>query len=165
VPVYDQIDQTSLDAQAVLGSWLWKLEALTRGGQGDRFYAAVGGFEYTLFDVLGTGTDLGLLAEYLYDGRDLSISGGLSTGAFADDDLFVGARLSLNDVQGTRVLTGAIVDREDQTTFLTFEAERRLADRWQIEVEGRAFVNADSTNPLAAIDNDDFVQLRLKLFF
>ncbi|MDQ3774277.1 MAG: hypothetical protein M3461_07895 [Pseudomonadota bacterium] len=31
---YDIIDQTSLDLQVTKGSWLWKLEAITRGGQG-----------------------------------------------------------------------------------------------------------------------------------
>lgn len=165
VPFYDRIHQTSLDLQAVLGSWLWKLEALTRGGQGDRFFAAVGGVEYTLFDVFGTGVDLGLLAEYLYDGREDGASRALSTGIVADDDVFVGARLSLNDVQGTRLLAGAMIDREDRATALTLEAERRIGDRWQIELEGRGFVNVDSMDPLAVVDDDDVIQLRLKRFF
>ncbi|MGB5339328.1 MAG: hypothetical protein WBO06_09565, partial [Gammaproteobacteria bacterium] len=47
IPLYETIDQTSLDLQATLGDWLWKLEWLTRSGQGDRYSAAVGGFEYT----------------------------------------------------------------------------------------------------------------------
>ena len=41
--LYEQIHQTSIDLQATIGSWLWKLEAFTRSGQGDRFTAAAGG--------------------------------------------------------------------------------------------------------------------------
>ena len=36
-PVYEQIKQTSIDLQAIIGSWLWKLEAINRSGQGDTF--------------------------------------------------------------------------------------------------------------------------------
>ena len=38
----------------------------------------------------------------------------------------MGARLALNDVQDTQALVGAIVDREDGSTALSVEAERRL---------------------------------------
>ena len=47
VPIYDLIDQTGLDLQMTHGGWLWKLEAINRFGQGDRYYAFTGGFEYT----------------------------------------------------------------------------------------------------------------------
>lgn len=69
IPHYDLIDQTGLEAQLTRGAWLWKLEAITRSGHGDRFAAAVAGFEYTLYQMAGTGADLGLLFEYQYDGR------------------------------------------------------------------------------------------------
>jgi len=108
-----------------------------------------------------TGVDLGLLAEYLYDGRNAGTSQALTVGAVADDDVFAGARLSPNDLSGTRVLAGAIVDREAGATFLTFETERRIGDRWQIEVEGRGFINVGPAHPLAIVD-DDLIQLRLK---
>ena len=52
-PQYDLIDQTGLDAQLTIGPWLWKLEAMTRSGHGDRFVAGVGGVEYTLFQIVG----------------------------------------------------------------------------------------------------------------
>ncbi|MHC4656975.1 MAG: hypothetical protein ACYTDW_18365, partial [Planctomycetota bacterium] len=34
IPFYEQINQTGLDLQLVVGQWLWKLEALHRTGQG-----------------------------------------------------------------------------------------------------------------------------------
>ncbi len=160
-PQYDQIDQTSLDLQLTTDAWLWKLEAMTRSGHGDRFLAAVGGFEYTLFGVLETNADLGLLAEFLYDGREDDTAPGTS----ADDDIFVGARLALNDEQDSVVLAGAIVDRTSQATLFFVEAERRLGDSWKIELEGRFFLNVPGDDPFAGIRDDDVVTLRLTKFF
>ncbi len=59
-PFYDQINQSALDLQYTSGNWLWKLEAISRSGQGPQFWAAVGGFEWTLFGILGTSADFGL---------------------------------------------------------------------------------------------------------
>jgi hypothetical protein len=161
VPHYDQIDQTSLDLQFTRDAWLWKLEAMTRTGHGDRFLAAVGGFEYTLFGIFETAADLGLLAEYLYDGRDEDRAPATS----ADDDIFLGTRLALNDEQDTAVLAGAVVDRKSQATLFFVEAERRLGDSWRIELEGRVFLNVPGDDPLSGIQDDDFFTLRLTRFF
>ena len=161
VPHYDRIDQTSLDLQLTTGAWLWKLEAMTRGGHGDRFLATVGGFEHTLFGVFGTNTDLSLLVEYLYDGREDDAAPATA----ADDDIFVGTRLALNDPQDTAVLAGAIIDRRSQATLFFVEAERRLGASWKIELEGRIFVNVPDSGVLAGIRDDNFVTLRLGKFF
>lgn len=161
VPHYDQIDQSGLDLQLTRDAWLWKLEAMTRGGHGDRFLAAVGGFEYTLFGVLGSDADLGLLAEYLYDGRDQ----GRAPATSADDDVFLGTRLALNDVQDSSALLGAVIDRDSQATVLFVEAERRLGDRWKIALESRLLLNITDDDPQAGIRDDDFVTLRLSWFF
>jgi hypothetical protein len=61
VPHYDLINQTGLDAQVTIGQWLWKLEAIRRSGQAPQHVAVTGGFEYTLANVGGSGTDVGLL--------------------------------------------------------------------------------------------------------
>ena len=161
VPHYDQIDQTGLDLQLTKDAWLWKLEAMTRSGHGDRFLAAVGGFEYTLFGILGTDADLGLLAEYLYDGRDQIRAPAMS----ANDDIFLGTRLALNDAQDTAMLAGTTIDRSSQATLFFVEAERRLGDSWKIELEGRFFLNVPGGDPLAGLRDDDFITLRLSRFF
>lgn len=161
VPFYDQIDQSSVDAQYAIGDWLLKFEGLTRGGQGDRFVAAVAGFEYTIRGVFGARPDLGLLAEYHYDGRDDD-----APPTSFDRDVFVGARLRLNDPESTSVLAGAIIDRSDQTTVLNLEAERRISDGWRLEMEARFFVNvAASDSLLYGIRRDDYVLLRMSRFF
>jgi hypothetical protein len=179
VPVYDRIFQASLDAQLTTGAWLWKAEALVREGQGDLFFAAVAGFEYTLYQLFGSGADLGLLAEYHHDGRD----DGFAAESFANgplagpalvsqapftvfqNDVFAGARLALNDVQDTALLAGAIIDAQDGTVSVSAEASRRIGQRWTAELEGRFFANVDPSNIVDAFRDDDFVTLRLTRYF
>ena len=174
-PVYDRITQASLDLQYTKDAWLWKLETIVRQGQGDRFVAAVAGFEYTLYQVLGSGYDLGLLTEIQYDGRDEGIVAEiledlptLVTAApvtVANNDLFLGTRLALNDAQDTAFLAGGTIDVEDQSTALFIEAERRLGQNWTAELEARLFFNIDETNIANAFRDDDFVALRLTRYF
>ncbi len=160
-PRYDLIHQGGLDLQYTQDAWLWKLEAIVREGQGGVFAAAVGGFEYTFFQVFESAADLGLLAEYLYDGRDEDKAPPTSF----NNDFFVGTRLALNDVQDTTALLGAVVDVEDRSTALFVEAERRLGDSWKLELESRLFLGVSDSNPLNAFEDDDFVVLRLSYFF
>lgn len=164
VPYYDIINQTSLDVQGAVGSWLLKLEAMTRGGQGERFAAAVAGLEYTFYGVFESGVDIGLLAEYLYDGRD-----GTAAPTPFDHDVFAGIRLNFNDEQSTEVLIGGIVDQRTQATLMSVEASRRLGDNWKIEFEGRFFENVPSNRftdvALYGFRQDDYVQLSLAWYF
>ncbi len=160
IPTYDLIDQTSLDAQGALGNWLLKLESMTRSGQGNRFAAVVTGFEYTFYSVFENSADLGLLMEYQYDGRD----------QFAPpipfkNAVYVGTRLALNDEQDSKLLLGVTIDLDKQASLFGFEASRRLGDKWKIELEAKLFKNIPSTNILAGMSKDDYVQFRLVRFF
>ncbi|MEM1181541.1 MAG: hypothetical protein AAGM22_24570 [Acidobacteriota bacterium] len=167
VPFYPQLDQVGLDLQATLDAWLLKVEAVARWsdpvddpdpGFGD-YLAAVGGFEYTFFDVGGRGLDVGVLAEYQWDER-----GDLAT-VPTEDDLFVAARLALNDVQSTELLVGGAVDLGSGATFFNLEGSRRLGDRYELEVRLRAFAGAESSDPLAALLEDDYLQVAIRRYF
>ena len=120
------------------GGWLLKLEAIGRAGARDRigrkrdYAAVVAGFEYTLYSVLGFTADLGLLGEWNRDGR-----GRDATNQF-QNDLFLGARLALNDVQGTEFLASLLADADHGTGTLTVEFDRRLSDRWSLHLEAVA---------------------------
>ncbi len=97
VPRYEQIDQLALEARYAPGPWSWRLEALTRGGLPDgRYWAMVGGLERTTHGTLGSAADLALVAEYHYDDR------GRGAPTPFQDDVYVGARLVLNDPSRTR---------------------------------------------------------------
>jgi len=159
IPVYETIDQTALDLQATKDDWLWKLEVISRSGQGDRYMAATGGFEYTLYGINESAIDLGLIAEYLYDERNES------AGTPFEDDLFLGARFALNDEASSELLAGMIIDLDNSSRVMSVEASRRLGDNWKINLEARFFSNIDSSDSLISFENDDFMQLELAWYF
>jgi hypothetical protein len=160
-PRYDIINQTGLDVQAALGNWLLKLEAITRGGQGKRFGATVAGFEYTFYKAFESSYDLGILSEYIYDGRD-----NFAPPAPFKDDFFLGIRLNLNDEQNSEFLAGGIIDRKTAAATLSLEANRRVGSYWKISVEARMFKNAPQSNlVLYGLRNDDYFQFSINRYF
>jgi len=160
LPVYDQIDQVGVDVQYTREAWLWKLEAIGRDGYSDSFLAAVGGFEYTMYQVSESSADIGLLLEYQYDGRDE-----FEPVTINDNDVFVGTRLALNDIQDTAVLAGVAYDTDTGETFVNIEAERRFGDNWFGELRVRAFSGAEQGDTTYWLQQDDYVQLSVSRYF
>ena len=160
LPIYDQMTQVGLDLQYTNEAWLWKLEAITRDTRIDTFMAAVGGFEYTIYGVRDSSADVGLLLEYQYDGRN-----DRSPVTVAQNDLFAGMRLALNDAEDTSVLAGIAVDLDSSELFLNIEAERRFGDNLDVELQLRSFLNAEPGTLLGAVDQDDYIQLRLNWYY
>ena len=171
LPVYDKITQGSIDLQYTKDAWLWKMEAIVREGHGDTFFASVAGFEYSIYQVFGTSADLGLLAEYQYDGRDegfVAESFGMALAApvaAGNNDVFAGARLGFNDAQDASALVGLSVDADDQTMGMFIEAERRIGQNWTAELETRLFFNVDPANVANFFRDDDFMTLRVTRYF
>jgi hypothetical protein len=159
VPLYEQMDQLGIDLQATLGDWLWKFESIYRDTNNDSFAALQGGFEYTLVGINESAMDLGLLMEYGWDSRGEDGSAGIQ------DDLFLGTRLTLNDMQSTELLAGIGQDLDHGGYNLLVEASRRLGDSWKLSVDARVFDSNDSLDPLFGIREDDLVQLTLERYF
>lgn len=159
-PIYQIIDQTSIDVQATKDAWLWKLEAMTRAGQGERFNAAAFGFEYTFYDMKGSGMDLGLLAEYSHDDRGIE-----APQTIMNDDVFMGARITWNDVQDTSLLAGALVDRNTTERAISAEFARRIGDNYKLEIEARFIAGAPQTSISYFARNDDYIQLSFLRYF
>lgn len=149
VSVYDLIHQSSLDLTVVRGSWLWKLEALHQRNRVRNFGAAVGGFEYTLPTDDPDAATLGLLAECAWDSRNRN-----SPSPF-QRDLFVGTRVSLNDVASTEFLAGVMQDLQGSGAFVTVDASRRLGTAGRLTLKLRVFAALSSNDPLAALARDD----------
>lgn len=160
VPRYSIISQAGVDLQYTTDAWLWKFEGIVREGQGDVFGAAVAGVEYTFFQINETDADLGLLAEGLYDGRDDDVFA-----TSLENDVFLGARLTLNDVQDTSALVGFVIDTKDGPGGFRVEAERRLGDSFKLSLEGQMFMENDASNPAAVLQDDSFATLTLSWFF
>lgn len=159
IPIYEQIDQTGLDAQLTYNSWLWKLEAIRRSGQDDTFHAATGGFEYTFYGLFSGATDVGVLGEYLYDERPVV------TRSPFENDVFSGLRFSFNDPQSTAALMGCIFDLDSSSRFCNVEASRRFGDHWLGNLELRTFSSVPRPDPFYTLRRDDYVQFELFYYF
>jgi hypothetical protein len=160
LPYYDQIDQVGVDLQYTGDAWLWKFEGILRNGYDDSYFAAAGGFEYTFYQVRESAVDLGVLLEYQHDDRSATESA-----TIADNDVFAGARIALNDPQDTTLLAGVGHDTSTGETFFNVEAERRLGQDYVIELRARAFANAEVGDISYAFADDSYVQVQLTRFF
>jgi len=158
VPFYEQMDQWGLDVQATLDSWLWKLEAIYRDGK-ESYWASQAGFEYTFYGLAQTNSDLGLLLEYGWDER------GENGSSVFQNDISVGARLTLNDIDSTELLAGFIHDLDYHSLSFQVEASRRFGNYWKVSIDGRFFSSDDMRDPLNSFDKDDHFQLRVERFF
>jgi len=160
LPVYEQMTQFGADVQYTRNAWLWKLETIRRDTRSDSFIAAVGGFEYTFYGVRESSADVGVLLEFLYDGRNDN-----SPPTASDNDIFVGTRLALNDSSDTSVLAGVVVDTRTRELFFNVEAERRFGDNLSAELRLRTFMNAEPGDRLYTFAHDDYLQLRLSWYY
>ena len=170
-PHYTTIDQTGLDAQIIFGDWVYKIEAISRSGDGNRYRATTFGFEKSIVGILDSRADLGLVAEYMYDNR------GDKATTIYEHDLALGTRWLLNDASDTQALLGLIWDTKTQETVFSIEASRRLGDRWKLNLEGRAFGGGsvlpagtgfeviealqDLQNKSGPLQRDDYIQIEL----
>jgi hypothetical protein len=159
IPYYPLIDQAGLDLQATLGSWLWKLEAIRRNGQGDNYAAFTAGFEYTLVGILETVMDLGLITEVLHDSR-----GDKATTPFSHD-VMLGLRLAINDAASTEILMGLIADTDTEAKLYRLEASHRLTPHWTLSLEGNAFETIPTDDPMYGMRRDSYLQLDMMYYF
>jgi len=159
IPFYPLMEQAGLDAQFTSEAWLWKLEAIYRNDDIERYSAAAGGFEYTFVGIFDSAHDLGAIAEYLYDER-----GSEATTPF-QDDILIGLRWVLNDEQSSDALFGVIADLDGGGQSISLEATRRLGDSFKINLNARSFVNTENDPQLDVFAQDDFVRMELGYYF
>jgi hypothetical protein len=163
-PLYNQIDQYGLDAQYIVGDWLWKFEGIHRENRdstsgSEDFTATTAGFEYTWVGFAGNLWDLGLLTEYSHDSR--------GTGAAPlQDDIFLGGRWSFNDAATSEILFGAIQDMEDGDSRSVFvEASTRIGNATRILIEGFYFDSESPKDAFYSFRQDSYIEIALEYYF
>lgn len=159
IPTYVQIEQSSIDIQATFDAWLLKFEGLTREELGATYELAAGGFEYSFYGIGDGPSDLGIVAEYVYDSRESLSPQPLN------NDIFLGFRLAMNDENSTAILAGFGRDLDTDELSLRLEAERRLGSNYFLTIEAQIFTDIPTTSPLASFEDDDYVQVRLAYYF
>ncbi|MBW2942840.1 hypothetical protein [Zhongshania aquimaris] len=164
IPHYALIEQSGIDAQYVSGDWLWKLEAIYRRSIGhslaDNYAASTAGFEYTLTGINSLFWDLGLLLEYSYDSRPRPNASPFQ------NDIFVGGRLSLNDIASSEILFGYSQDVDDQDSRSAFmEASTRIGDSTRVTAEVFHFHGDDSLDPIYSLRRDSYIEIGLEYYY
>lgn len=181
---YAYLTQAGLDVQATLGPWLLKLEATqanenrylpdpdfaerpsVRMAQEEvDIFRATGGFEYTFYNLFDSGTDLGLVAEYMYDERKQDAPHPFG------NDMGLGLRWTANDPQSTAILIGGLVDLDTDSSSISLEAERRLGRSFKAILEARFIDKVGENNDgeedafAAALADEDSIRFRLAYYF
>lgn len=157
--VYPIINQTGIDVQATTGPVLWKLESIVRTSEIQDMFALDVGFEYTFGNIGGTGVDLGVIGEYLYDDRgDYAFSS-------MQSDVFVGGRLAFNDTQSSEFLFGGILDLERSTKLFSVEGSRRFGESFKGSLEVRWFADVSENEFLYLFRDDSFVKAEWGWYF
>jgi len=171
-PRYEKIRQFGIDAQLNKGSLMLKLEAIHRAGaknsrfiqhlntfEEENYTAFILGSEYTLYSIFGLSPDLVLFAEWAHDGR-----GQWATNAF-ENDLFVAARIALNDVQSTEFIVSLLSSFETSSRVLATEFKRRLSDNWFLHIETSAYLGTDKDDFIYYVRRDGYIRINLDYNF
>ena len=170
-PHYEQIRQFGLDTQLTTGPWLLKLEAIHRAGAQNRrldrhldyqeedYAAFILGGEYTFNSLWDSGADLSLLAEWARDGR-----GRWAPNAF-ENDLFLAARLALNDEQSTEFVVSVLASLANSSRVFSAEFKRRLSDRWSLHAEATVYLGIDRDDAVYDVRRDSFIGVNLDYNF
>lgn len=150
VPLYEQMHQTSLDLNWAQGNWLWKLEALHNRRASGRYRAAIGGFEYTLPTVDSDAPEVGLLAELAWDSRRRR-----PDAPVFENDLFLGVRYALNDLDSTELLAGVGRDLRHGSHLLSLDASRRIHPQGRLSFKLRWLDSTRDADPLFPLRRED----------
>jgi hypothetical protein len=156
---YPIIQQAGIDAQYTLGALMLKLEAIYRHTERQKFKALATGFEYTFGNVANKGLDIGIVSEYLYDSRGLLTFSGL------DNDLFIGSRITFNDIGSSSFLIGSIFDLNKSTRLFRLEGSRRFKGNWKANVLATVLSNVSAKEILYNFRQDDLLQLSISKYF
>lgn len=130
----------------------------------EEYVAAVVGGEYTFYSVFGSTADLGLLAEWNYDERGRQALPRRQPMTL-DNDFFVGAHLSFNDVQSTEIIAAFFTDASRATRTLGVEFDRRLSDQWSLHAESSSILSMDPDDIQWVGRRDSFFEFHLEYNF
>ncbi len=159
VPYYRQIRQLGIELQANVEDSLLKLEVIHNMSDLEDYWALQGGIEYSFYGILGSNADLGLLVEYAWDER-----GTMSTSNF-QNDIFLGSRLALNDVNSTELLAGFGYDLDFNSSNFIIEASRRIGENIKVSLNLRLFDSSEMMDPVYLFRNDDHIQLTAQYYY
>lgn len=165
-PVYVLKNMFGFSSQTTTENWLLKSEvsyfdpvdASPITGSREEYVLAIVGGEYTVVRYEAK-SDISLFAEYLFDER--ADDPGAS---FAQNDLFFGARYSLNDHASTVITGGVLQDLDHSETVIHVNFARRFFESFGTELTLRHYL-VDSSDALSVFEDDSLINLNVKYYF
>jgi len=162
-PLYTTVDQTGVELQYLWEEWIFKFEGISNSGVGQRYSAAVSGFEYTQVGIFDSNADLGWIAEYLFDDRKQAAPHSF------ERDVFLAWRYAFNDADSSEILGGMIYDPKTNEKVFSVEVSQRIASDVKLNIEGRVFENGrlpqQSNDKNWFLEDEDYVQVEIVKYF
>lgn len=81
------------------------------------------------------------------------------------NDVFVGARFTLNDIDSTQFLAGFIVDADTQETLASFEGSRRFGNSITASLNIYLITHAQRDSSLYLARQDDLIEAKVRWYF
>ena len=122
------------------------------------------GADHALYSIAGTNADLILLGEWSYDGRGPYATPSRSPNTL-ENDIFLGTRIALNDVQSTEFTVSFLADVSRATRALALEFARRISTRWSLRTEAVALLGVDEADLHYEMRHDSFIDMNLTYNF
>lgn len=160
VPYYTQLTQFGLEWQSTLDSLLLKMELVQRYKSDEQYLAGTLGEEYTFFDVIETGLDVGVFLEYLFDRHDHN-----REYINAQNDIFYGLRIAGNDESDSTAIGGVSFDLDDSTSFCRLQFSTRLFGSTRLSADATLILKVAKENVIYQNRKDGFLNLKLETFF
>ena len=88
-----------------------------------------------------------------------------SAGSPFQNDLVLGARLTLNDAQSTELLVSTIIDLDGDGQSFNLEASRRFGDDWKLSIEARGVSNISPDSVFSSFEDDQRLRIELARYF
>ena len=147
------------------GPFIYKFEGIKRNGQKNslykrqNYYSYITGLEYIKTRLFQKMWDLNLFLEYSNDDR-----GSSSTDIF-QNDLFLGSRISLNDVDGTEITQTLSLDMDGNGNIGSIEISSRLRETLRITADYRFYWSLKKADTLYSFRKDNYIGIRLTNYF
>lgn len=134
IPVYEKVNQTSMDAVYAWNDVLLKFEATYQIGSLEKFGSVAGGVEYTQGGIFESSMDLTWYVEALWDSREHIYA------SLLDHDVAVAARLALNDARDSNLVLSVVADYEYNEAMAFLFWTNTFGQSWTLNITGQYFL-------------------------
>ncbi len=159
IPFYQQIAQLGIEIQQSVEDTLVKAEIIHNQNHSESYWAMQTGLEYSQYGVFESKADLGWLVEYSWDER------GKTAPTTFQNDIFLGTRLAVNDVDSSELLMGLGYDLDFHSSSFIIESSTRFGDSIKVSLDARFFSAKKTGDPLYFFRNDDHIQLTAQYYY